>query len=107
MIGPPEEMTATVQRVFVRFAEFLFFLQRGAAALVRKNSHGRGVLGGYSGGAREYYWGTTGVLQGYYYSRCSPEEPSSIPLTANWKKVQRATVGSVTVLQYGCSVSRY
>jgi hypothetical protein len=44
-----------------------------------------GVLGGYSGGAREYYWGTTGVLQGYYYSRCSPEEPSSIPLTANWK----------------------
>jgi hypothetical protein len=85
MIRPPEEMAATVQRVFVCFAEFLFVLQRGAAAAVRKNSHGRGVLGGYSGGTREYYWGPAGVLPGYYYSRCSPEEHSSIPLTANWK----------------------
>ena len=39
------------------------------------------VLRGY----REYYWGTTGVVLEYYYSRCSPEEHSSIPLTANWK----------------------
>ena len=67
MIGPPEEMAATVQRVFVCFAEFLFVLQRGAAAAVRKNSHGRGVLGGYSGGTREYYWVTTRVLLGYYW----------------------------------------
>ena len=85
MIGPPEEMAATVQRVFVCFAELLCVLQRGAAAAVRKNSHGRGVLGGYSGGTREYYWGTAGVLLEYHYSRCSPEEHSSIPLTANWK----------------------
>jgi hypothetical protein len=39
------------------------------------------VLRGY----REYYWGTTGVVLEYHYSRCSPEEHSSIPLTANWK----------------------
>ncbi len=36
-------------------------------------------------GTREYYWGPAGVLLEYCYSRCSPEEPSSIPLTANCK----------------------
>ncbi len=37
--------------------------RRCAAGLGRGWS---GVLDGYSGGTRESYWGTTGVLQGYY-----------------------------------------
>lgn len=52
------------------------FLQRGAAATVRKNSQGGTgwVLRGYSGVLQGY----CRVLLEYFYSRCSSEEQSSI-----------------------------
>ena len=72
-------MAATVQRVFVCFI---------AARCCRCSSEEQSWSGGTGWvlrGYREYYWGTTGVVLEYHYSRCSPEEHSSIPLTANWK----------------------
>ncbi len=67
-------------------ASFCFFLQRG----------------GYSGVLLGYCRGTTGVPpQSLRFGR------TIIDPLLRIGKVPRATVGSVTVLQHGCSVSRY
>jgi hypothetical protein len=66
MIGPPEEMAATVQRVFVRFCRvFVFFAARCCRFSSEEQSWSGGtgwVLRGCSGVLLGYYRGTTGAL---------------------------------------------
>lgn len=75
IMRPPQEMAATVQRVFVFCSEVLP-LQFGRTV--------KGVLGGYSGGTREYYRGTAG----YYWSTstvAAVRKNSHRSTSANWK----------------------
>ncbi len=66
MIGRPEEMAATVQRIFVCFAEFLVFFCSEVLPL----QFGRTVMvGGYWVGTQGVLGSTTGVLQSLEFGR--------------------------------------